>query len=39
MIDIMKQGLGQARPNKTAFAKQDGGASPQQVLKKDYSER
>ena len=22
MIDIMKQGLGQARPNKTAFAKQ-----------------
>ena len=55
MINIMKQGLGQARPNKTAFVKQrtpqwgfqaaersvlaDGGASPQQVLKKDYSER
>ena len=55
MIDIMKQGLGQARPNKTAFAKQrtpqwgfqaaersalaDGGALPQQVLKRDYSER
>ena len=55
MIVIMKWGLGQARPNKTAFVKQrtpqwgfqatersalaDGGALPQQVLKKDYSER
>ena len=31
MIDIMKQGLGQARPNKTAFAQQDGGTLPRQV--------
>ena len=31
MIDIMKQGLGQARPNKTAFAQQEGGALPRQV--------
>jgi len=31
MIDIMKQGLGQARPNKTAFAQQNGGTLPRQV--------
>ena len=31
MIDIMKQGLGQARPNKTAFAQQEGVALPRQV--------
>ena len=31
MIDIMKQGLGQARPNKTAFAQQEGGTLPRQV--------